>query len=100
MKPNDFAKRKAFTGQTIDLMTEDKLLIMSDKADFHLDGFVNKQNFRYWSDTNPEELYEHPLRSPKVKKWCAVTTSYVIGPYFFGEGVQTYSEFTAKPVND
>jgi hypothetical protein len=27
-------------------------LWMSDEAHFHPDGFVNKQNFRYWSEEN------------------------------------------------
>jgi len=27
-------------------------LLMSDEAHFHVSGFVNKQNFRYWSATN------------------------------------------------
>jgi len=25
-----------------------------------------KQNIRYWADTNPRELHERPLHSPKV----------------------------------
>ena len=25
---------------------------MSDEAHFHLAGYVNKQNFRYWADSN------------------------------------------------
>jgi hypothetical protein len=27
-------------------------LRMSDEAHFYLDGFVKKQNFRYWSEEN------------------------------------------------
>lgn len=89
LKPNDYANRRAFAEQMIDLMTDEKIFMMSDEAHFHLDGYVNKQNFRYWSITNPEELHERPLHSPKVTVWCGVTKSCVIGPYFFEEGGRT-----------
>jgi hypothetical protein len=58
-------------------------LMMSDEAHFHLSGFVNKQNFRYWSATNPIELHERPLHSSKVTVWCAISSFVIIGPYFF-----------------
>jgi len=55
---------------------------MSDEAHFHLDGFVNKQNFRYWSEENPRQLYQRPLHSDKVTVWCAISHYGIIGPYF------------------
>jgi hypothetical protein len=56
---------------------------MNDEAHFYLSGFVNKQNFRYWSATNPIELHDRPLRSSKVTVWCAIYSFPIIGPYFF-----------------
>ncbi|XP_046683513.1 uncharacterized protein LOC124369534 [Homalodisca vitripennis] len=88
-KPTDYATRQAFAETMTDLTTDDKIVMMSDEAHFHLDGYVNKQNFRYWSPTNPEELHERPLHCPKVTVWCGVTKSCVIGPYFFEEGGRT-----------
>jgi hypothetical protein len=58
-------------------------LLMSDEAHFHLSGFVNEQNFHYWSATNPIELHERPLHSSKVIVWCAIPSFGIIGPYFF-----------------
>jgi hypothetical protein len=58
-------------------------LLMSDEAHFHLSGIVNKQNFRYWSATNPIELNERSLHSSKVTVWCAISSFGIIGPYFF-----------------
>lgn len=89
LKPQDYAHRQTFSEQMIDLMDDDKVLVMSDEAHFHLDGFVNKQNFRYWSETNPQELHERPLHSAKVTVWCGVTKNYIIGPYFFEENGRT-----------
>jgi len=56
---------------------------MSDEAHFHLSGFVNKQNFRYWSATNPIELHERPLYSSKVTVCCVISSFGIISPYFF-----------------
>ena len=56
---------------------------MSDETHFHLSGFVNKQNFRYWSATNPIELHERPLHSSKVTVWCKISSFGIIGPYLF-----------------
>lgn len=58
-------------------------LLMSDEAHFHLSGTVNKQNMRYWSAENPCVLHQRPLHDPKVTVWCAVSSSTIIGPYFF-----------------
>jgi len=65
------------------------VLLNSDEAHFHLNGAVNKQNFRYWAERNPRELQEQPLHSLRVTVWCAVADFGVIGPYFFEEGGAT-----------
>ena len=57
--------------------------LMSDEVHFHVTGFVNQQNMRYWTAMDPRELHEQPLRSPKVTVWCAVGTFGVVGPFFF-----------------
>ena len=57
----------------------------SDEAHFHLCGSVNKQNFRYWAESNPRELHERPLHCPRVTVWCAVAEFGIWGPYFFEE---------------
>lgn len=55
-------------------------LLMSDEAHLHLSGFVNKQNFHYWSATNPKEIHEKPLHISKVTVWCAISSFGIIGP--------------------
>jgi hypothetical protein len=39
---------------------------MSDEAHFHISGYVNKQNCRYWAPANPHQLHEQPLHSQNV----------------------------------
>ena len=58
-------------------------VLCSDEAHFHLWGFVNKQNFRYWAEENPRQHHERPLHSKWVTVWCAVADFGIIGPYFF-----------------
>lgn len=61
------------------------IMLFTDEAHFNLSGTVNKQNFRYWSQKNPQELHQRPLHSPKVTVWCAIFEFGVWGPYFFEE---------------
>jgi len=71
----------------LDLIGEDDDLVnniwVSDEAHFHVSGFVNKQNFRYWSQANPQALHKKPLHSQKVTVWCVMSALGIIGPYFF-----------------
>ncbi|GFY16767.1 uncharacterized protein TNCV_4337681 [Trichonephila clavipes] len=43
----------------------------TDEAHFHLNGFVNKQNWRFWGSENPYWCEVKPLYSPKVTVWAA-----------------------------
>lgn len=87
LKENDHQLRLEFCQQIMTNINEDNEFLdklwMSDEAHFHLTGYVNKQNYRYWADRNPNEVHERPLHSSKVTVWCAVSSHGVIGPYFF-----------------
>jgi hypothetical protein len=50
----------------LDILDEDAMIMMSDEARFLLDGTVNKQNYRYWEQENPQQLHQKPLHSSKV----------------------------------
>ncbi|GFW34669.1 integrase catalytic domain-containing protein [Trichonephila clavipes] len=53
-----------------------------DEAYFWLNGYVNKQNCRIWSEANPQVYAETPLHPEKLTVWCALLASGIIGPYF------------------
>ena len=59
------------------------VLITSDEAHFHVSGFVNKQNFRYRSESNLRDLHERTLLSEQMTMWCAVANFGVWSTYFF-----------------
>ncbi|GFV84091.1 hypothetical protein TNCV_3037531 [Trichonephila clavipes] len=44
----------------------------SDEAHFWLNGYVNKQNCRIWSEANPQVYVETPLHPEKLTVWCAL----------------------------
>ncbi|GFW89070.1 putative DD41D transposase [Trichonephila clavipes] len=55
----------------------------NDEAHFWLNGYVNKQNCRIWSEANPQVYVETPLHPEKLTVWCALWAGGIIGPYFF-----------------
>ena len=68
VKPLDHQKRRMLVNwaeQENDSSFYRKI-IFSDKALFWLNGFVNTQNMRYWSDSNPHVLHESSLPTEKI----------------------------------
>ncbi|GFV91414.1 hypothetical protein TNCV_899311 [Trichonephila clavipes] len=45
---------------------------ISDEAHFWLNGYVNKQNCRIWSEANPQVYVETPLHPEKLTVSCAL----------------------------
>ncbi|GFW49848.1 transposable element Tc1 transposase [Trichonephila clavipes] len=60
-----------------------KRILFSDEAHLWLNGYVNKQNCRIWSEANPQVYVETPLHPEKLTVWCALWAGGIIGPYFF-----------------
>ncbi|GFW52786.1 retrovirus-related Pol polyprotein from transposon 297 [Trichonephila clavipes] len=60
-----------------------KRILFSDEAHFWLNGYVNKQNYRIWSEANPQVYVETPLHLEKLTVWCALWAGGIIRPYFF-----------------
>ncbi|GFX96155.1 hypothetical protein TNCV_2290441 [Trichonephila clavipes] len=46
-----------------------KRILFSDEAHFWLNGYVNKQNGRIWSEANPQVYVETPLHPEKLTVW-------------------------------
>ncbi|GFS78696.1 hypothetical protein TNCV_3148711 [Trichonephila clavipes] len=49
-----------------------KRILFSEEAHFWLNGYVNKQNCRIWSEANPQVYVETPLHPEKLTVWCAL----------------------------
>ncbi|GFX62267.1 uncharacterized protein TNCV_3306401 [Trichonephila clavipes] len=59
-----------------------KRILFSDEAHFWLNGYVNKQNCRIWSEANPQVYVETPLHPEKLTvngdRYRAMTTNFFI----------------------
>ncbi|GFV75046.1 hypothetical protein TNCV_2114711 [Trichonephila clavipes] len=53
-------------------------ILFSDEAHFWLNGFVNKQNCRIWSEANPQVYVETPLYPEKLTVWCALWAGGIV----------------------
>ncbi|GFV17112.1 hypothetical protein TNCV_3632751 [Trichonephila clavipes] len=55
-----------------------KRILFSDEAHFWLNGYVNKQNCRIWSEANPQVYVETPLHPEKLTVWCALWAGRIL----------------------
>ena len=62
----------------------------SDEAHFWLNGYVNNQNMRYWSDSKPQVFHESSLHAEKITTCCGLWAGDVIVPYFFRDDQDRY----------
>jgi len=87
LKPRDHYMRRSFADWALEQLATDPLfyrkILFSDEAHFWLNGFVNKQNCRIWSETNPQQTLQTPLHPEKCTVWCGFHVGGIIGPYFF-----------------
>ncbi|GFY27499.1 hypothetical protein TNCV_2071191 [Trichonephila clavipes] len=58
--------------QQVRLMPRTYIYVLNDEAHFWLNGYVNKQNCRIWSEADPQVYVETPLHPEKLTVWCAL----------------------------
>jgi hypothetical protein len=78
-----------FQQSVYDGMVDPDLAFYTDEAWFHLSGFVNSQNNRYWSAENLHSVHEVPLYGVKIVVWCAISEHRIIGPVFFQKTINS-----------
>lgn len=60
-----------------------KNVCFTDESTFHLNGYVNRHNCRYWCEANPNEHRQaHTQRPQKLNVWAGILGDEVIGPFF------------------
>lgn len=87
LKPQDHRLRRTFAEWSLSQLQLDpefnRKILFSDEAHFWLNGYVNKQNCRIWSENNPKMIQQLPLHPEKCTVWCGLYAGGIIGPYFF-----------------
>ena len=59
LSDRNMANRKISSEQLLEMLNDDGVIstvLMTDEAHFHLSGYVNKQDYRYWAPESPQEL--------------------------------------------
>lgn len=65
-----------------------KNICFSDECTFYLNGKVNKQNCRYWSDVNPHLMREGHTQYPqKINVWAGIYGNSIVGPLFINHNL-------------
>ncbi|XP_057658360.1 uncharacterized protein LOC130895195 [Diorhabda carinulata] len=65
-----------------------KNIVFSDEATFNLNGEVNTQNYRYWSDVNPHWMREgHTQYREKINVWAGIVGNSIVGPFYIEESL-------------
>lgn len=81
-----YIKSHACVAQHLEYISRYSLHITSDEAHVHLFCYFSKQNFWYWSDEWPAQVYKIPLHSAKVTVCCGVSPFAIIRADFVEEG--------------
>lgn len=91
---SNFDQRFNFANDVLELIrnktTDVKRIHFSDEAYFQINGYVNKQNYRYWGTENPHLSVIRPLHPQKVSVWCAISHGGIIGPFFLSKYVDQH----------
>ena len=98
MKPYKFMKSHKLPDHCFDLRTNFcnslkakgdsflKTILFTDECHFYLNGFVNKQNMRFWGQEKPNTTIEVDPNCPKITTWCGISHDFFLEPYFFPLG--------------
>uniref|UniRef100_A0A158P4I2 Tc1-like transposase DDE domain-containing protein n=1 Tax=Tetranychus urticae TaxID=32264 RepID=A0A158P4I2_TETUR len=84
-------KQTTFSNTVLNIVHEGKIdykkIIFTDKCHYHLEGFVNKQNWRHWGSEPPNFVAVQPLHPKRVTVWEGIYYGGVIGPIVFQNSV-------------
>lgn len=91
LSEDDFDRREVFCETLLEKFSKEPSMInkilWSDESEFKLNGVINRHNCSYWAFSNPHELIPVSNSKQGLMVWCGLTSSGLIGPYFFDNSV-------------
>lgn len=101
LKSHDCEQRMIFCDWLIAVNEDDPSFLntcfWSDEAWFHLSGYMNSQNSRWWSSENPHQFTETSLHPQKVGVWACMSGERIFFCFFEDRvNSETYCSFIDK----
>ena len=88
---HDMVRRFNFAVEMCEMIDQGRIdvnkIIFSDEAHFWLDGYVNRQNYRFWGSEKPSFVETTPLHPQKLTVFCAISSDAIYGPIFIRQTV-------------
>lgn len=97
-------KRFEFANKVLTMIDDGKIdykqILFTDECHYHLEGFVNKQNWRHWGSEPPNFTEVKPLHPKRVTVWAGIHYGGIIGPYIFQNNVtgQSYTTLMKEKI--
>ena len=95
LSDDDLDRREEFCSTFLAMIEQNPALldkiIWSDESKFMLSGVINRHNCIYWAYSNPHQTIPVSNSCLGVMVWCGITSSGIIGPYFFDQNVTAES---------
>lgn len=86
LNEDDFDRRLEFCEIMMDEIDADLnflyRIVFSDEATFQINGNINRHNFRYWSDVNPNWMRDNHTQPQKLNVWMGMVNNVLFGPFF------------------
>lgn len=88
----DYANRVEFCNRFLEMVNNGEIapnrILWTDESLFSVNGLINKQNYRYWSQDNPHWMSgRREQTAAKIMVWTGIIGEHVIGPFFFEDTV-------------
>lgn len=81
LQPGNTGKSCTFCEWTVNNFHDGEINPNWNEAWFHLQGYINSQNYRYWTTEKPDIIHKIPLHDKKVGVWYTMSRERIVEPF-------------------